>query len=108
MRIYITDKNEVRNIVLRVWDNQANNGWGPDVFGDLAYTIPCDFPATGYDTDAEAAMTEQDYHDTVTWWEQEIELYNNRAEHNWFVEALSDDERETEYAKDLEYGLDAD
>lgn len=106
MRIYITDKNEVREITLRVWSNQRNDGWSPDLFGDLAYNIPTHYPAAGHDTDAEAAMTEQEYNAIVAYWQSEIEDYNNRTRFNWFVQNLSDEEIDVEYAKDLEYSLD--
>lgn len=108
MRIYITDKNETREITLKVWDNKTNGGWSPDIFGDLADTIPGEFPAADYDTDAEAAMSDNDYAETVEWWQTEVDAYNARKRNSWFVEGMSEDEIDAEFARDLEYGLFAD
>lgn len=106
MRIYITDKDETRNITLKEWDN-ARNEWangGGDIFGDLAGTMPRDFPA-GDDIDAECAMTDADYNETVEWWESECDKYNRRDFNSWFVEYGDAD---AEYAKDHEMILIAD
>lgn len=105
MRIYITDKQEMREITLRIWDNKHNDGWSPDVFGDLEVNLPRANP--GADYDADAAVTDAEYREVVEWWEEEIRLYNAR-ECSWFTENLSEDEQEAEFARDLEYGLDAD
>ena len=110
MRIYITDKNETRKITLKVWDNKTNNGWSPDCFGDLADTLPTDYPISYEDSvehDASCAMTDKDYRETVEWWEDEVAKYNAHKR-GWFTENLSEDERGEEWAKDLEYGLFAD
>ena len=53
-------------------------------------------------------MTDQDYRDTVEWWIHEVDGYNAHSDHNWFIENLSADERDAEYARGLEYALDAD
>ena len=108
MKIYITDKSEVREITLRTWD--ARN-YSPDCFADLADDLPRDYPISEDDRweyDAVCAMTDQDYRETVEWWNNEINGYNARRESNWFVEDLSADERDAEYARGLEYALDAD
>lgn len=105
MKIYITDKNEYREVTLRVWDNKSNDGWSPDMFGDLEVNVPHDYPCADYDADA--AMTEAQYKELVAWWENEVRLYNSH-ERSWFTENLSDDEQEAEFSRELEYSLDAD
>lgn len=107
MRILITDKNEVRTIQLRVWEN---DGWSPDMFGDLAESIYDDYPiseqqlaeAPDY---ASAAMTEADYREVVEWWEDEIAEYNAHKSSSWFVENLDSDELEQEWEKGITYRL---
>lgn len=108
MKIYITDKNEVREITLRTWDG---SNYSPDCFADLEDNLPRDYPISADDRweyDAACAMTDQNYRVTVEWWQDEIRGYNARSENNWFVENVSDDEREAEYARGLEYVLNAD
>lgn len=107
MRIYITDKNEEREITLKAWNNKYNDGWSPDVFGDLADTMPRDYPVTDdMDTDAACAMTDKEYRETVEWWEREISLYNAHDDSSWFVEQCFD--LDAEWDKGLEYRLFAD
>lgn len=108
MTIYIKDANETRTIELKVWDNNDNNGWSPDCFGDLAADLYRAYPAGDIDTEADVAMTDAEYRDTVAWWEREVDSYNRRESGNWFVENLSEDETAQEYARNLEYGLFAD
>ena len=42
MKIYITDKNEVREIKLFTWDG---SNYSPDIFADFADDLPRDFPS---------------------------------------------------------------
>lgn len=87
MRIYITDKDEIRKITLKELDN-ARDEWvngGADIFGDLAGdTMSRDFPA-GDGIDADCAMTDAEYHETVSWWGSECDRYNRRDPLCWFV-----------------------
>lgn len=105
MIIYIKDTYETRTIEIKVWDN---NGWSPDCFGDLAADLYRAYPVGDIDTEADVAMTDAEYRDTVAWWEREVDSYNNWERGNWFVENLSEDETDQEYARNLEYGLFAD
>ncbi len=103
MRIYIKETGEINEIKLREW---RDGQWGPDIFGDLADTMPIDFPVGDIDTDAECAMTIAEYKETIEWWEREISRYNAREDrYNWFVENADDDTIDQVYASDSEYAL---
>lgn len=117
MKIYITDKNELREVALQEWDNTRNDGWSPNFFDDLEVNVPREYPvpaellddldfAAAF-ADASAAMTDEEYREMVKWWQDEVDLYNAR-EKSWFTEDLSYEEQEAEFARDLEYYLYAD
>lgn len=106
MRIYINDTHEVRTITLRSWQNGS---WSPDLFQDLADDLPREYPAddAAREAGADCAMSDEDYRNTVDWWQREIELYNNHDD-SWFVENLDSDERAAEFSRGIEYSLWAD
>lgn len=106
MKFYITDKNIVKEITLREWDNNTDS-WcygGADIFGELEVSAPNEHPIGDYDTDADAAVTEDEYNEIVEWWTDECHKYNNR-EASWFTEYCNDDE---EFAKNHEMIINAD
>lgn len=106
MNIYITDKNETREIQLKSWDG---SNWSPDCFADIADSLPTDYPISYDDSvehDASAAMTDEEYRAEVAWWEKEIAKYNDHDEGSWFVENNPDPDEE--FARGLEYQLFAD
>lgn len=106
MRIYITDKEEIREIRLQEWDNTTDSwAWGcQDMFGDLAVNYPSDYPVRVIGTDASCAMTDEQYRAEVAWWEEECRKYNNR-ERSFFTEYGDED---AEFAKDHQMILNAD
>lgn len=89
MLIYITDKNETREIQLKTWVNEQLS---PDYFGDIADTLPIDYPATDEARiyGACAAMTEAEYNDNVAWWQDEVNKFNAHDDSSWFVEGCFD------------------
>ena len=100
MKIYITDKNEIRKVSLRTWDGKD---WSPDFFGDLADDLPRFHCPSDLDDDADTAMTSAEYRELVEWWEEEVRAFNDR-EPSWFTEGLSDDDQERAWDK-TEYGF---
>ena len=107
MKIYITDTHEVRTVTLRSWQNGS---WSPDLFQDLADDLPRAFPAddAAREAGADCTMSEEEYQETVEFWQAEIALYNNYDERSWFVENLDSEERAAEFARGIEYSLWAD
>lgn len=107
MKIYITDTHEVRTVTLRSWQNGS---WSPDLFQDLADDLPREYLAddAAREAGADCAMSDEDYRDTIAWWEREVDLYNARDERSWFVEGLDSEERAAEFARGIEYSLWAD
>ena len=102
MKIYISDKHEIREITLREW---KNGNLSPDCFDDMETNVPHDFPTDPDNEEAEdtsATMTEKDYNDIVEWWRDECRMYNERSPYSWFVENLTSEQREEEYAKGAE------
>lgn len=109
MKMYIKETGEAKNITLRIWDNKRDDwGFPGDWFAEIAYDLPNDYPVGDIDTDADCAVTEQEYKEIVDWWASEVSDYNNRTRNNYFVEGLDDDDIDKEYEKGLEYIFDAD
>lgn len=107
MKIYINGTNEVRTITLRSWQN---GNWSPDLFQDLADDLHRAFPAddAAREAGADCTMDEEEYRETVKFWQTEVELYNARDERSWFVEGLDSEECAAEFARGIEYSLWAD
>lgn len=77
-----------------------------DIFDDLETSFPAEHERAEGST--EIICTAADYTELVQWWAQETDAYNARKSNNWFVENLSAEEIEAEYAAEYEYMLVAD
>ena len=89
MKIYISDKKEIRTVTLREWEG---GNWSQDMFQDMACNYRTDYPINPDnedEMDCFATMTEQQYNEEVKWWRDECRKYNNHDPNSWFVEPFN-------------------
>lgn len=99
MNIYITDKDEVREIRLVKQDSDSRR-WGSDFFDEIS-NLSFFFPISREDRikhDASAAMTDAEYREEADWWEEQVRLYNEHDRSSWFTEDMDDEAVEEEFS----------
>lgn len=84
MRIFLTDRHEIVEVTLRLYDGEGASYGKDNSFDDLAEDLPGTYPVKNRkDLGCACEMTVDEFYSTIDWWKEEVRAYN-AGEPSWF------------------------